>query len=185
MNVARAELIEGWMSPGELRFLAKNASKYKIILEAGSYQGRSTRAMADNTKGVIHAIDPWSAIGYRNNQSDRDLAANEYTNGRGDEIYDKFVKNLQDKINIKQVIIHRIQFHHFWIQYPNMIFIDACHDYYKVKRDILHSVFLLCGKGGLICGHDYSGNWPGVIRAVDEVFGNGIRTEESIWWINL
>jgi hypothetical protein len=65
-----------------------------------------------------------------------------------------------------------------------MIFIDAIHTFDKAKADILHAINLM-REGGLLCGHDYSGNWPGVINAVDDIFGPGIQTHESIWWIKL
>lgn len=184
VNVALAEQITGWMSLGELRFLAERASKSNLIVEAGSYCGRSTRAMADNSKASIYAIDPWSETPYIRYDSSRDLAADEYRKGQGDYIYLKFLENMYDKIKEGQVIVHKMEFHHFWLYCPDMIFIDACHSYLEVKRDILHAIMLMSA-GGLLCGHDYSGSWPEVMQAVDEIFGTGIEIYESIWWIKL
>lgn len=47
------------------------------------------------------------------------------------------------------------------------IYIDAAHDYENVIHDI--SVWdRKVRRGGIVSGHDYSRNHPGVIRAVDE-----------------
>lgn len=183
MNVAQAEQINGWMRESELRFLAERASYAKRIVEVGSFEGRSTRAMADNTKGTVYAIDPWSDLGYEDNT--RDLACHEYRKGRGEEIYKTFQKNLEDHIKSGRVVVHRTEFHRFDINSPDMIFIDACHEYSKVARDIHHAIVLLLHDGGLLCGHDYSDHWPEVRRAVNDIFGKDIKTTETIWWIEL
>lgn len=182
MNVASASGIQGWMSLGELRFLAKHASESKLIVEAGCFKGRSTRAMADNTNGVIHAIDPWDGryegLGHPRDDAHRILQLDP------DGVRKDFYNNLLDYIASGKVIPHTGYFHHFWVKSPNMIFIDANHDYVTIHRDICHALFLL-QEGGFLCGHDYRGEWPDVIRAVDEIFGLGIDVEESIWWIKL
>lgn len=182
MNVARAYTIQGWMSESELRFLAKLASESKLIVEAGCFKGRSTRAMADNTAGYIHAIDPWDGK-YEGEDNARD-DARQLLATDPDGIRKEFYINLFEHITSGKVIPHTEKFHHIWIPNTDMVFIDANHSYEMVKRDILHGIMLLSG-GGILAGHDYRGEWPGVIRAVDEVFGRGIQTEDTIWWINL
>jgi hypothetical protein len=186
MNVAAADNIQGWMSIGELRFLAEHATDKKVILEAGSYKGRSTRAMADNTlSGIIHAIDPWDGL-YDGLDLDTDIALQNYRKSQDNpkSIYAEFTTNLFDYIVTRKVIPHKTKFTKFSVPYTDMIFIDAIHTFDKAKADILHAINLM-REGGLLCGHDYSGNWPGVINAVDDIFGPGIQTHESIWWIKL
>lgn len=80
----------------------------------------------------------------------------------------------------------------------SMLFIDASHDYSSVKRDIKNYLPKL-KKDGLICGHDYesetydeaftgrdqAGKHHGVIKAVNEVFGNidhDTNHKSSMWW---
>ena len=50
----------------------------------------------------------------------------------------------------------------------DFVFIDAQHDYESVKKDIE-----LWGPkvkpNGLLCGHDYQPNFPGVIKAANEI----------------
>lgn len=51
---------------------------------------------------------------------------------------------------------------------PALVFLDAIHDYEETKRDIDWA--LRCG-AKVICGHDYSAEFPGVQQAVDEAGG--------------
>jgi hypothetical protein len=67
-----------------------------------------------------------------------------------------------------------------------LVFIDACHAYEAVKADIL-----AWGKnvvpGGILCGHDYgTTQFPGVKKAVDEIFGkeNVKVGGRCVWWVN-
>ncbi len=57
--VKHAMSIFGWMSEDELVWLAEQAGKSKRILEVGSHLGRSTSALAINTRGVVYAVDLW------------------------------------------------------------------------------------------------------------------------------
>ena len=49
------------------------------------------------------------------------------------------------------------------------VFIDADHSYEAVKLDIQNWMPKV-RKGGILAGHDYNSAWPGVIRAVNEIF---------------
>ena len=51
---------------------------------------------------------------------------------------------------------------------PAMVFVDAIHTYEQTKIDIEWAQ-----KAGarMICGHDYSAQWPGVMQIVDELGG--------------
>lgn len=171
VDISRALSILGWMSPGELLWLANRATENNHIVEFGSYHGRSTRALADNCSGRVWAVDPW----------DGDYPAQagtsvEYVNTY---CYPEFCANLADLIASKRVVPHRGFSYSFHLPYTvDMVFIDGDHRYETVKKDIDVALGML-RTGGLICGHDY--NWPSVAQAVDEKLG---KTEqcESIWW---
>src|ERR1017187_3971395 len=60
MQLTRARTIFGWMLDNELQWLAEQASTHRNILEVGSFMGRSTRALADNTLGTVTAVDTWA-----------------------------------------------------------------------------------------------------------------------------
>ena len=63
----------------------------------------------------------------------------------------------------------------------DLIFIDAGHTYKAVKADI-EEVKPLLTKNGILCGHDYCPDFPGVMRAVDEAFGpRPVDVATSIW----
>ena len=49
----------------------------------------------------------------------------------------------------------------------DIVYIDADHSYQGVKNDLALS-YNKVKKGGLICGHDYSSRFEGVVRAVNE-----------------
>ena len=61
---------------------------------------------------------------------------------------------------------------------PSMVFIDALHNYEGVKRDIEWAVESQCP---VITGHDYTDLHPGVVRAVNEFFGDKISVTGSVW----
>jgi len=168
-----------WMSIPELEWIAEQSSTHKRIVEVGSWKGRSTRAMADNTSGVVYAVDSWSPdpndfphggfLGHGDNYGRVDINL----------IYEEFKANLRDHIQTNKVRPMRMTsmaavslFQDLDTKF-DMVFIDAMHDYDYVREDIIEWSKLLV-PGGLLCGHDYSDagdkcHCPGVKRAVDEL----------------
>src|SRR5579872_1226425 len=57
--IGQAITINGWMLSTELEWLAEKAKRRKNIVEVGSWMGRSTRALADSTRGTVIAVDTW------------------------------------------------------------------------------------------------------------------------------
>ncbi len=174
----KAETIKGWMSTPELQFLAQRARESELIIEFGSYHGRSTRALADNTNGVVFAVDPWNGI---------------YFDDKGNQVgyieptaYEKFQENLRDHLDNEKVIPFQMYSYDFPIrgnQLADFIFIDGDHRREAVKEDIQIALYLI-KNGGIIAGHDYGrADWPGVKRAVDELFPDGVNKVDTIWWI--
>lgn len=175
VNIERALEIKGWMSEPELRFLASVAKNSKLIYEIGSYAGRSTRAMADNTKGVIHAIDTWKEINY-------DGYGNAVVFVTDNTIFNLFYCNLRKYLDSGKVIPSFTT----WADFPNkekadLIFIDGDHRYESVKKDIRKAMDLI-KPYGIIAGHDYQPYWPGVVQAADETFGK-VNVVDTIWWV--
>jgi len=64
VNIEKALQIPGWMSIRELIWLASTAKDCLSIVEFGSFQGRSTCALADNSPDncKIYAVDPWTGF---------------------------------------------------------------------------------------------------------------------------
>ncbi len=68
-----------------------------------------------------------------------------------------------------------------WQFKADLVFIDASHEYNSVRRDIL-AWKRHVGTGGVLCGHDFSSPFPGVVAAVKELFPFGIEiVGQSIW----
>ena len=65
----------------------------------------------------------------------------------------------------------------------DFVFIDANHTYEDVKADI-RAYLPKIKDGGVIAGHDYCADWPGVIQAVKEMFDGKAKVEadEVVWW---
>lgn len=55
----------------------------------------------------------------------------------------------------------------WWKVEPQFIYLDAAHDYASVKADIM-AWWPKLASDGLMAGHDYDPQLPGVIQAVDE-----------------
>lgn len=185
VTLDRALSIQGWMSDLELHFLAETAQKSKDILEIGSYKGRSTRALADNTDGIIHCIDPWDGkYQVYGSKTYPDLAFQSFIHQNGDDtIFGLFECNLADHLKSGKVVVHRCNFDQFQIKKKfDFIFIDAIHEYQAVKNDIQHALTMM--KSGILAGHDYCNSWPGVVKAIDEIFPNK-KLEGSIWTIQI
>jgi predicted O-methyltransferase YrrM len=165
MNIEKALTVQGWMSPVELNWLAETASRSKMIVEIGAYKGRSACALAANTTGWVHCVDIWSECG---------------TDGW---YYDVFLENTRDYKNIVPVnhaSLFAARKYAAMDTRFDMIFIDAAHDQYNVRQDIMAWRPLLA-EGGVFCGHDYGFiHWPDVKTIVDEMIP-GVQVVDTIW----
>lgn len=162
------------MTERELTWLASQARNAKVIVEFGCFYGRSTRALADNTNGIIYAVDPWNGD-YPGETGEALKNINTY-------VYPNFKQNLKDHIESGRVKPVRA-YSNDYVGDDNsvdMLFIDGDHNYKTVKDDILHALQLV-RPGGIICGHDYdTQGWPDVKRVVQEIFSN-VEVEDTIW----
>lgn len=178
LSLDRALKIDGWMTEGELSFLAEQAEDRKTIFEIGSYCGRSARVLADNSSSdcKIYCIDPWnSQIFWKNNTM---ITTNDSTFGW-------FQCNLYDHLKSKKVI-PVVKCWSDWYPVPKIkadfIFIDGDHTYEIVKGDINKALGCL-NSGGILAGHDY--NWSAVEKAVNETLISNrfeVKSVETIWW---
>jgi len=166
IDTSNALKIDGWMFDDELEWLAQQAQKHQNILEIGSWKGRSTRALGDNTPGRVWAVDYWL-------EHDCEMR--------------QFLENLSDLIIAERVIVMRTtsnnvttMLHNTHRSFFDMIFLDGDHCYESVKSDISNCIPLL-SPGGILCGHDYSVAWEGVMRAVEEILPN-FYLHNTIWY---
>jgi len=158
------------MEPAELTWLAQQAALHKIIVEIGSFKGRSTRALADNTEGLVIAVDDF--------YGPREI---EYE-GRH-RIYEQFLANTAGLANLAV-----IKANHRELPEPNftpdMVFLDGSHEYADIKRDILFWLPRM-SPNACLAGHDF-GWCVGVDTAVRELLPNfQVAPGTSIWFVNL
>jgi len=187
VNLANALKIDGWMNDAELLWLARQASCHGMILEIGSWKGRSTRAFADHTPGLVYAVDMWesSPAGWMDPATYTKAILQKRPE---DYIFQIFCDNLRSHIESGKVHPIRkssIEAAEECILWFDLIFIDAAHDYESVARDIT----IWSGKllpGGLLCGHDYSEHWPDVMKAVDDAIPHRkVVPGTSIWYAKI
>jgi len=62
----------------------------------------------------------------------------------------------------------------------DFVFIDASHEYENVISDILHWLPKV-KRGGILSGDDFSDNWPGVKRAVQEILHTDFKLQDCTW----
>ena len=185
IDISRAQAIDGWMSDGELRWLAQAALSSRTIVEVGCYKGRSTRALADHCRGQVIAVDPWGG-GYIQDDGkqakwlDQKKAREAFDRNLADHVASGKVvpiaKRFADAIDvIEQSLGAR----------ADLLFVDGDHRYEAVIEDVANARRIL-RPGAILAGHDYTHpSWPGVKRAVDELFPNGVGVGHcaSIWWV--
>lgn len=178
----------GWASQSEAFDQIINLIKPKLIVEVGTWMGGSARYMAGLAKvhnpdvevvcvdTFLGSVEHWTKESY--------LMPLE--NGRPN-IYRQFLSNnmhhgLQDTITpfpVDSINAFEV-FKHYKIQ-PDMIYIDAAHDYDSVYKDLDRWSQLL-PVGGFLVGDDF--HHPPIIQAVNDVFGAGGFTnvrEKYIW----
>jgi predicted O-methyltransferase YrrM len=151
-----------------------NAIKPTIIVELGSYFGKSARFLAKNIDetGIVYAVDIWPNI----------------------DIYHQFLsniihRNLTDKITPLRMdsSIALDYFKEKNIKF-DLIYIDANH-HYKPTLKHLEDYYPLLKEGGIMCGDDYVWNKKiGVKQAVDKFASDNnlqLKVVKNIFWYYL
>lgn len=145
-----------------------------LLVEIGSWEGRSTTAMANAAwPHVVCAVDTW-------NGSPGEISS-ELAGKR--DVFVKFLANVRHftKGNVEPF---RMDWRDFvaGINEPvALCFIDAEHSYKEVRDNVL-AVLPLMAAGGVLCGDD--AHHPPVQQALDEIFGLATLEREATLWIH-
>lgn len=158
--------IEGWLPKPDAAFLFKAARdlEYKegVIVEIGAYKGRSTVCICLATKSYVYSVDPWvdtvAPDGTLHKLNVADYLAN--------------LSKIKATSRVTPLVMTSELGRKHWdreVHKPiKLLFIDGNHDYEFVKQDYeLWSPLVV--PGGYIIFHDYSAEWPGVKKFVDEL----------------
>lgn len=167
------EGIQGWTTDEELAFLGEQAQGMTSIVELGSHKGRSADVLLKNCKGPVVCVDLWDGkTEFPGDNAER----SEFFDP--ESVYAEFMQNVGHYPNVIVMRSDSVEAAKE-IKDTDMVFIDADHSYEGCKKDIE----AWRGKTRkLICGHDYNNTWPGVMRAVNEAFPDGVKVCGSIWY---
>lgn len=181
--------IDGWLTDQEalgLYNIASRLSANAVIVEIGSWQGKSTYCIAKGLKtGEIFAIDPFNADGGLDVQSQ-----DEYNRKKGDsDLLENFSTNMRklgviDKIKAKKG--YSYQFNNDFSKI-DFLFIDGDHSIEGCKKDFEMYASKIV-KGGYIAFHDYYHDRPelGPTHVIDNIVSPSkqfrfFKQYDSLW----
>ena len=166
--------ISGFFLPEEVEKLQELAGG-KVCLEVGSFNGRSTTAIAEVAK-VVYAVDTFRATGDGADQVKG--APHEFT------VLDGFCANIFGYTNIRICVGLSCEIAGTFDDSSfDVILIDGSHKYEDVRDDTSLWWPKVKEDGGVMAFHDYTG-WDGVTKAVDERFAGQINGPvEFLAWV--
>lgn len=171
--------------PGLYQEMVKTFITGSKFAEIGCWKGQSTAYMAveiANSKRDIelYCIDVWKGDGvYTSEEELNNISESESTSN---ELYNIFLKNMEPvKHIVKPIRKTSIEASKdFPDEYFDFVFLDANHDYEKIKEDIIHW-YPKVKRGGVFAGHDLA--WTGVRKAVTELLKEAVYEQELCWRI--
>ena len=146
-----------------------------LIIEIGSWEGRSTCALANAVHPrTVHAVDTWAG-------SPGELSANLAAQR---DIFGTWQTNVK-VLTAGNVEAHRMGWREYLPTVTEQIalaFIDAEHTYTEVRDNVL-ALIPLMAPGGVICGDDI--HHPPVQQALREVFDPAkVYMKATVWsWV--
>lgn len=157
-------------------------------LEVGSWLGTTALAMVQAGAESVHCVDTWQGTPTDCTGECAKVACEE----AGDEnaVYSEFLKRVKDHLDKKIFPWKQTSAEaaaKYWEPF-DLIFIDAEHTYDETRADIL-AWWPHLAENGIMVGHDFSTrNYKGVTQAVEELFGDKLRTcgwhpQGALWWV--
>jgi predicted O-methyltransferase YrrM len=163
--------VEGFLkSPKQERWFfgaAKTAPKNAVIVEIGSFKGRSTVSFGFGCVGTqkyIYAIDLFEGDGA------------DYGQGDFQNIFQANVSRCGLVNYVTPIKKHSLEVAASWDKPIDILFIDGSHEYNDVKADF-EAFYPHVKKNGIIAFHDIKGKWEGVIKYWGEVQAAGYLKE--------
>lgn len=165
-----SESVIGWLNGNEAP-LARLMAKHNVqtVLEIGSFLGKSAIFFASQpTVKMVTCIDRFEVF-----ETDDDGALVQFVKDAGipNPFYHAFIANITAAGYVTRVrplrgtsqnVLKRLLGYSF-----DLIYIDGDHSYEGCLADILACQRLT---NKVICGDDYAPRWPGVMRAVSDMY---------------
>lgn len=147
----------------------------KVIVELGSWVGHgAVRLAAMAPEATIVCIDHW--LGSPEHRSDPAMRQHL------PKLYRAFVTNVWPQrerfVPMKTTTLAGMQELADMGIKPDLIYVDASHDYADVKEDVRLAKELF--PDAILCGDDY--DWPDVRGAVKDQLGNRLEHNGRCWW---
>ncbi len=168
-----------------LKELIKLIPEETVLLEIGVYIGESSRIFLDSGKiKTLYCLDPWENV--------PDMLSPLPDLPEIELVFDENMKSYKNMKKVKSFSQDALRF--FEGVTFDMVYIDGDHSYEAVLNDI-QTYLPKIKKGGIIAGHDYCPNsefnydpplefeFPGVVQAVNEVFGAPDKIFIDTSWI--
>jgi predicted O-methyltransferase YrrM len=163
--------LEGFFDAGIAKLYSHVAWQFPSgskFVEVGTYEGKSTAYMAEqlklyNKEIEFYVVDIWKNYG-------------QYLSFRRNMIQ-LGLNHLMKPIRAESTLA-ALQFQNESLDF---VFLDADHRYSAIRADIL-SWLPKVKPNGILAGHDYSENCPGVVKAINELFGyKNIKLWKTTW----
>lgn len=141
----------------EIDFLLENIGENKVVLEVGSFEGRTTIRLAEKNK--VYAVDP-----FIDNYDQKDIASPIVS-----QVKEIFKKNIDGKNIIWYEETSQLAMSHFNDKL-DAVFIDGEHSKKALEIDIKWMDFVKVN--GIVAFHDDSDSWPEVRDFIKENMKN-------------
>ncbi len=151
------------------------------IVEIGVFQGKTSKQFRTLfPDAFLYLIDPWELY-----DDYRQIEAGPMSQQQHD--YDTAYRMVNEAFGLDpKVTILRKTSMEALSDVPDgidLIFIDGNHSYFNVKQDIEHW-FPKIRPMGMLSGHDYNPScFPQVIKAVNEIFPEGVLIGQNDTWL--
>lgn len=161
-------------------------NRHMCVVEVGSFAGRSAVAMASgfepSQSWEMHCVDHFCGTG---TDYTRAIVWRLQQKFGKDVLFNVFWKRIADAGISERITTHRmssLQAAKNWCGPKiDVLFLDAGHTYEELKADI-EAWKVHMAPDGMMMGHDFRPEFPGVERAVKEAFG-GATVLGSIWLV--
>lgn len=177
--------VAGFFTEGDIlayRALAREAKRPAVVVEIGSWKGRSAINLALGCDVELIAVDTFLGSQFEQAGAHREAV------GRALGVYPRFLRNvLRARVAVSVLRLDSLRAARILNDaIADLVFIDAGHTYDEVVSDI-RAWIPKVKAGGVLAGHDYHGDNTDVARAVLKCLpGRQVRRfpGSSVWAVN-